>query len=141
MDLYAENILDHYRHPRGKSQNPESKIQNGITHSEDNPSCGDSLTIGIATENDIITGIGWDGTGCAISQAAMSMLAEELAGKTVEEIDAMTKTDMMEMLGVAIGPRRVKCALLALHTLKNTLRLSQGKTTQSWMETLEVTGQ
>lgn len=141
MDLYAENILDHYRHPRGKYQNPESKIPNGITHTEDNPSCGDSLRIKIAIQNTVITDIAWDGTGCAISQAAMSMLAEELAGKTVEEIDTMTKADMMEMLGVAIGPRRVKCALLALHTIKNTLRLSQGKTAQSWMETLEVTGQ
>lgn len=141
MDLYAENILDHYRHPRGKFPNPETKIRNGITHTEHNPSCGDSLTVGITTENGVITDVAWDGEGCAISQASMSMLAEELTGKRTEEIHGMSKAQMMEMLGVAIGPRRVKCALLGLHTLKNTLRIAKKNGPQTWLETLEVTGQ
>ena len=141
MDLYAENILEHYRQPRGKIQNSEFRIQNGVKHEEKNPSCGDELTVCLKIENGVITDIAWEGTGCAISQAGMSMLAEDLIGKSAEEIALMKKDDMYALLGVAIGPRRFKCALLGLHTLKNAIRKSAKKAPQSWLETVEIDGQ
>ena len=136
MDLYAENILDHYRHPRNK--NGKSQMENGkyLEHTEENLSCGDTVTLHLLIKNDHIEGISWDGTGCAISQAAMSLLSEELNGKTTTEIDALKPKDIYDLLGVPIGPRRVKCALLGLHTLKNALRKKEGKEVQGWIKTV-----
>ncbi len=128
MDLYAENILDHYRHPRGKQLIPSPSV----IHEEVNLSCGDSLTLHLIIANDRVTAIGWDGTGCAISQAAMSMLSEELTGKSLTEIDALTKENVYELLGVPVGPRRFKCALLGLHTLKNAVRKFRKEEPEGW---------
>ncbi|MEK7563175.1 MAG: iron-sulfur cluster assembly scaffold protein [Patescibacteria group bacterium] len=139
MDVYAENILDHYRHPRNK--NSEFRIPNSefSSHTEENLSCGDTVTIHLSIKDDRIAEISWDGTGCAISQAAMSLLSEELAGKTVSEVEALIPKDIYDILGVPIGPRRVKCALLGLHTLKNALRKNVGKELQSWIGTVGTT--
>lgn len=139
MDLYAENILEHYRNPRNKWV--VGSGQWVVTHTEKNPTCGDELTVGLNIKNGVIKEIAWEGTGCAISQAGMSMLAEELGGKTTDEIDAMKKDNMYTLLGVPIGPRRFKCALLGLHTLKNAIRKSAKKEPQSWLETVEIDGQ
>ena len=132
MDVYAENILDHYRHPRGKVA-PESPT---VSHEEINVSCGDALTIQLIINDEKVTEVGWEGTGCAISQAAMSMMSEELAGKSVADLEKLTKENIYEMLGVPIGPRRVKCALLGLHALKNALRKSKDEEVQGWTETI-----
>ncbi len=134
MDIYAENILDHYKHPRGKREVPEATAE----HEEVNWSCGDALTISIKLDGDKIVEFGWDGHGCAISQASMSLLSEELEGKTPEEIDKLQKDDVYALLGVPIGPRRFKCALLSLHTLKNALRKAKGLPAQDWLETVEL---
>lgn len=134
MDLYAENILDHYKHPRKK----ESLVTASISHEEKNLSCGDGLKIDLLIENGKVMQLGWTGDGCAISQAAMSILAEELEGKSLSDIDAMTPKNMYDLLGVPVGPRRFKCALLCLHTLKNALNLYNGKPVQSWTETVAV---
>lgn len=132
MDIYAENILDHYKSPRAKG----TLAAASVTHGEKNLSCGDALTLQMKIENDIIRELAWEGTGCAISQAGMSMLSEELVGKTTTEAMAIDARHMMEMLGVPIGPRRMKCALLSLHTLKNALRAAQGNPSGLWRETV-----
>lgn len=134
MDLYADNILDHYKHPRSKGtlQHPSA------SHREENLSCGDDLTIDLKLEKEKIVDIAWRGEGCAISQAAMSILSEELAGKTESEINALQPKDIYDFLGVPVGPRRFKCALLCLHTLKNALRTSKGQAPQSWVETVSL---
>ena len=118
MDVYAENILDHYRHPRGKQR----LAQPSVTHEETNVSCGDSLIVDLSIADGVIREIGWEGSGCAISQAAMSMLGEELAGKTIDAAGALDAKDVYDLLGVPIGPRRVKCALLGLQAVKNAIR-------------------
>lgn len=135
MDVYAENILDHYRNPRKKLKIENEKWK--ITHAEINISCGDELTIGLVIENDRVIDIGWEGTGCAISQASMSILSEELTGKSTAELAAMTPQHVYDLLGVPIGLRRVKCALLSLHTLKNALRKAKGKDLQGWSKTAQ----
>ena len=134
MDVYAENILDHYRNPRFKGEVEDPTV----SHSEANHSCGDQLSVSLKISDGKITEIGWQGTGCAISQAAMSMLAEELEGMLVENAEQLSKAEIIELLGVPIGARRTKCALLCLHTLKNALRAATGKDPQSWLQTVEV---
>ncbi len=134
MDLYAEQILEHYRNPQhtGLLQKPS------VTHEEVNLSCGDSVTLSLHIKDGVIQGIGWVGTGCAISQAAMSMLSETLAGMQTEKAAQLTPADIHALLGVPVGPRRTKCALLGLHTLKNALHSLAGTPSQDWSET--VTG-
>lgn len=132
MDLYAENILDHSKHPRG--QKPLSKPL--VNRREENASCGDELTLRLKIEGDRITAVSWSGTGCAISQAAMSMLSEELPGMNTTDAEALEKKHLYDLLGVPIGPRRFKCALLGLHTLKNALRTCRKQKPQSWIETV-----
>ena len=121
MDVYAENILDHYRHPRGKRRLPHPSV----THEETNVSCGDSLTVDLAITDGVVREIGWEGSGCAISQAAISLLSEELPGTSLEKIDAFAPQDVYDLLGVPIGPRRVKCALLGLQAVQNAARAFQ----------------
>jgi nitrogen fixation NifU-like protein len=132
MDLYAENILDHYRHPRHK----QTMEKPTVTHEEKNLSCGDTLTIMLHIDDNRIDDISWQGSGCAVSQAAMSILADELQNKTLNDLDALTTKDIHDLLGIPIGNRRVKCALLCLHTLKNALHTFRTEPLQSWTDTV-----
>jgi nitrogen fixation protein NifU and related proteins len=117
MDLYAENILDHYRHPHKKGLLADATV----THDETNVSCGDSLTLSLRIEGGRIAAVGWEGKGCAISQAGMSLLADELEGKTKEEAAALTEEHVRALLGVPIGLRRAKCAFLGLEAVRGAL--------------------
>ncbi|MBM7843718.1 MULTISPECIES: Fe-S cluster assembly sulfur transfer protein SufU [Herpetosiphon] len=113
-DLYRENILDHYRHPRNYGELEQATI---VQH-EHNPLCGDQLSIYLLVENERIVDVKFKGKGCAISQASASMLSEELTGKSVDEAKAFDKQTILDLLGIPIGPVRLKCALLSLKTLK-----------------------
>ena len=132
MDLYAENILDHYRSPRGTEPLDKPTIE----HHEVNASCGDELTVQLKIEGEKIVGMSWKGTGCAISQAAMSMLSEHIQNIPLSTVHSFTPKYIYDLLGVPVGPRRFKCALLCLHTLKNAVRLHEKKESQSWLETM-----
>ena len=134
MNLYAENILDHYRHPRGKKHVASPTV----AHEEVNVSCGDTLTLNLKIEDGMIKEIGWEGTGCAVSQASMSMLSEELEGMSVADAERLGKAEINALLNVPIGPRRFKCAFLSLHTLKNALRTLRAEKPQGWLETVGV---
>ncbi len=116
-DIYRENILDHYRNPHNKG---ELKGFN-FTDKENNPLCGDTIEAFIRVEDGKVKGISWKGSGCAISQASMSMLTDEIKGKSVEEIKKMTKDDIVKMLGIKLGIVRLKCALLGLKTISKAL--------------------
>lgn len=132
MDLYAENILDHSKHPRHKTVVDSATIE----HGEKNLSCGDTVHIQLRLDGDRIVELGWTGEGCAISQAAMSILSEELQGKTIGDIDLFTPQAVRELLGVPVSTRRVKCAFLSLHALKNLLHRLRGQPEQTWPETV-----
>ncbi|HVO44303.1 MAG TPA: iron-sulfur cluster assembly scaffold protein [Aggregatilineales bacterium] len=114
MDFYREAILDHYKDPR----NWGAVVPADIDHEESNPLCGDHLRLTMKIEDGRIAKVGWEGGGCAISQASASMLGEILVGKTLEEARAITKEQLLEMLGIELGPVRLKCALLSLKVLK-----------------------
>jgi nitrogen fixation NifU-like protein len=114
-DFYRENILEHYREPRNKG----TLDQATHSHEENNPLCGDVIRIDLhVNENDIIDKVAFSGKGCAISQASASMLTEMIEGKTLEEAKQIGKDDILEALGIDIGPVRMKCALLSLKVLK-----------------------
>jgi len=114
-DLYREIILDHYQNPRNK----ELLSPADIDYEEDNPVCGDHIHLTVQLDDeDRVTAVGWDGEGCAISQASASMLSEAIVGKTLEELRSFSKDDVLEMLGIELGPVRLKCALLSLKVLK-----------------------
>ena len=132
MDIYAENILDHFRHPQNFGKLPESSTE----HEEWNHSCGDSLHLWLKLEGGKIAKVGWTGTGCAVSQASMSLLSEELPRMKEEDVLKLRKEDVYTMLGVPIGPRRFKCALMSLHTVKNAILKSHGKPLMGWVETI-----
>jgi nitrogen fixation NifU-like protein len=112
--LYREAILDHYKHPRRKGhlENPD------IQHHDHNPFCGDEITIQLKVVDDIVVDAAFDGRGCAISQATASMLMEEIVGKSVDDLKQLDKAYILELLGIEIGPVRLKCALLSLKVLK-----------------------
>lgn len=114
QDLYMENILDHYENPRNKGtlDHPD------ISHEEDNPVCGDHIRIDLKVDDGVVTDIRFDGKGCSISQAAASMLTEEVKGKTLGEVRLFDKQTVLDLLGIPIGPVRMKCALLSLKVLK-----------------------
>jgi nitrogen fixation NifU-like protein len=114
-DLYRENILDHYQNPRnyGTLDDPD------ISYEDDNPLCGDVIRIDLRLDgHDRISEVAFSGEGCAISQASASMLTEEILGKTLDEVKQIGKEDMLDMLGIQLGPVRLKCALLSLKVLK-----------------------
>ena len=113
-EIYREEILDHYKHPRhrGTLENPD------ITYEDANPLCGDHLRMDLRVKDGKVEEVAFSGHGCSISQASASMLCERIAGRPLEEIRAITRDDVLEMLGIPLGPVRLKCALLALKTLK-----------------------
>lgn len=112
--LYREAILDHYRHPRSKGHLEDADI----SYHDTNPFCGDEVTIQLKIEDDVVVDAVFDGRGCAISQATASMLMEEVVGKSLEELRTWDKEYILELLGIEIGPVRLKCALLPLKVLK-----------------------
>ena len=119
-ELYKQFILDLYRNPLNKKELEDFDMEErGL-----NPLCGDDITVRIKFDNDKIKEIGWQGDGCAISQAAVSLLSDELVGKSSGEVEKMTEQDIYELLGIEISYTRKKCANLGLDTIKKSLSQS-----------------
>ncbi len=120
MDLYSEIILDYYKHPRNKEE-----IPNATTKAKElNPLCGDKVEVFLKLNTQgIIEKATFLGEGCAISQAATSMLTDHLLGKSLEEVEKMENQEIYDMLGVEISPGRVKCAILGLVAAKKAALL------------------
>lgn len=118
--MYQENILDHYKNPRNFG-----RIKNAtVHHHEYNPLCGDQIELFLVIdENKKIVDVKFYGKGCAISQASASMLTENLKGKNISGIRKLVKEDILQMLGVPLSPVRLKCALLSLDTLRNSIKI------------------
>jgi nitrogen fixation NifU-like protein len=130
-DFYRENILDHYKNPRnhGHIDDP-SAIAEGV-----NPLCGDELAIELKVEDGIVTDVRYNGRGCAISQAAASMLSDAVKGKPLEELAQIGKDDVLDELGIPLSPIRLKCALLSVGVLKVALNQLTGEPLpQEWAD-------
>ncbi len=113
-DIYKDIILDYYRNPRnfGELQNPDVRAK------DSNPLCGDIIEMQLKINDRKVDDIRFQGKGCAISQASASMLTEVVKGKSLDEVKALGKPDVLELLGIDPGPTRIKCALLGLKVLK-----------------------
>ena len=123
-DLYREVILDHYKNPRG-----HGVIEDADASAEGmNPLCGDEVAIYVAFGDDgeTIDEVKFAGRGCAISQAATSMLVEMVQGKTATEVGVLEKDELLEEIGIPLTPVRLKCAMLGLTTLKVALHKAKG---------------
>jgi nitrogen fixation NifU-like protein len=115
--LYAEDILDHYKHPRnyGTLDNPDIHVE------ANNPLCGDRLAMDLKVKDGAVEDVAFSGQGCAISQASASMLTEEILGKPLDELADTTRDDILDMLGVEVSYARMKCATLSLGLLRLAL--------------------
>jgi len=114
-DLYRELIIDRYKNPQYRG----ALEPNDITFEDDNPLCGDHIRIDIRLdETGRVVEAAFNGHGCAISQASADLLIESILGKTIDEVKLVTKQDILDMLGIELGPVRLKCALLCLKVLK-----------------------
>ena len=114
-EIYQEHILEHYEEPyhRGKSD-PCTHF-----HEDDNPLCGDHIEITLRVDDSSkVTEGRFDGKGCAISQASADLLIESVLGKSLEDVKKINKQDILDLLGIELGPVRLKCALLSLKVLK-----------------------
>jgi nitrogen fixation NifU-like protein len=124
-DMYRQQILDHYKNPRnyGELDAPT------FSHRGHNPSCGDELEFDVvlAEDGQTIETVAFHGEGCAISQAAASMLGERLPGMTLDEVEALDREDMTEMLGGEISPMRIKCAVLAEKVVQDGIEIYLGE--------------
>jgi nitrogen fixation NifU-like protein len=122
--LYREVILDHYKNPRG----------HGVLESADataegqNPLCGDEVSVYVlfGSDGDTIEDVKFSGRGCAISQAATSMLMEMVKGRSATEVATLPRDELLDEVGIPLTPIRLKCALLGLGTLKVALHKAKG---------------
>ena len=114
-DLYREVIIEHYKNPSYRGHLDPHDIQ----FEDNNPLCGDHIEITIQTAEDgTVKDARFDGHGCAISQASADLLIESIIGKPLEEVKKFNKQDILDLLGIDLGPVRLKCALLSLKVLK-----------------------
>lgn len=133
--LYREVILDHFQNPRhhGKLPSPSVSVDGK------NPLCGDEITLQLVVDNGVIKDVAWNGKGCAISQASVSVLSENVVGKTISEAKTMIENvkgvmsskidaesldmgDLEALAGVRQFPVRIKCALLGWTTLDEAFK-------------------
>ena len=123
-DLYRDEILEHYREPHnfGTLDAPDASYEGH------NPLCGDRITMMLMVDAEgVVSDVAFSGRGCAISQASASMLTDEIKGRPVGEVEAMTNQDILDLLGIEISPARLKCALLSLDTVQHALEQRGGK--------------
>lgn len=114
-DLYRELIIDRYRNPQFRG----NLDPHDISFEDDNPLCGDHIRIDLKLDGDErVIEAAFEGQGCAISQASADLLLESVIGKSLNEVRALSKEDLLELLCLELGPVRMKCALLSLKVLK-----------------------
>lgn len=120
-DLYREHILDHYENPRFQGEVADADF----SREESNPLCGDRIRIDVKLSEDKsrIAQAGFTGDGCIISQAAASMLLEDVMGKPIAEVEALEPQHVLDLIGAQLTANRVKCALLGLKVLKTGIKM------------------
>jgi nitrogen fixation protein NifU and related proteins len=122
--VYREVILDHYKSPRG-----HGLLEDADAHAEgQNPLCGDEVAISVkfAADGETIDSVGFEGRGCAISQAATSMLTELVQGRKASEVAVLPREELLDEIGIPLTPIRLKCAILGLGVLKVALHKAKG---------------
>jgi nitrogen fixation protein NifU and related proteins len=131
-DLYREIIIERYKSPQYKGElDPHD-----ISFEDENPLCGDQIRIDLRVDPaGKVTEAAFSGHGCAISQASADLLLESVIGKSVDEVRHLTKQDVLDLIGIELGPVRLKCALLSLKVLKGGVYgLGEGEAADTLME-------
>lgn len=115
MDLYREEVMDHYEHPRnvGEIASPD------LEGRDSNASCGDMVQFQLRVEEDVVVEVKWKGIGCAITTAAASKLSEWLVNKKVNDVKKMSEDDLVKnAIGFEVNPGRMKCLTLPVRVIK-----------------------
>ncbi len=139
-ELYKEVILDHYRKPRNRGRIDEAEVH---LH-RDNPLCGDEIDLFIDIEDGKVADVSFEGKGCSISQASISMMTEKLKGLSVDDAEELSNVfkqmmqgedpsdeaslgDLVALKGVQKYPVRIKCALLGWNTFVDGVKTFREK--------------
>ncbi len=131
-DLYREIIIERYKSPQYRGElDPHD-----ISFEDENPLCGDHIRIDLRVDaQGKVSEAAFSGHGCAISQASADLLLESVIGKSVDEVKQLNRDDVLDLLGIELGPVRLKCALLSLKVLKGGVYgLGQGEANDELME-------
>lgn len=123
MDIYREDVMDHYEHPRNQGEiNPSAGSGQVLEGRDSNASCGDMVQFQLRVEDDIVVEVKWKGIGCAITTAAASKLSEYLQGRTLKELRELSEEQLIkEAIGFEVNPGRVKCLTLPVRVVINLL--------------------
>lgn len=132
MDVvYNQKLLDYYQFPRHKGTLAKPDINSGMH----NPSCGDSVVFQATLAGQMLCSVAFQGAGCVISQATASLLCEQIAGKSMAEVKALTVEDIVQLIDMPLGPNRMKCALLGLQAMhQGIIRYEQEKSSSCSIE-------
>lgn len=117
MSIYQEIILEHYKNPKNFGRLAHATKTTTVF----NPLCGDEITMDVTMRGDIIKDLRFTGKGCVISQALTSQLTEYSKNKSKPELRKLDRAFMITLLGIELGPNRLKCALLSLEALQKLL--------------------
>ncbi len=131
-DLYREIIIERYKSPQYRGElNPHD-----ISFEDENPLCGDHIRIDLRVDaQGKVSEAAFSGHGCAISQASADLLLESVIGKSIDEVKQLSRQDVLDLLGIELGPVRLKCALLSLKVLKaGAYGMGQGEAGEELME-------
>ncbi len=114
-DLYRDVIIDRYKNPQYKGEIKSADI----SFADENPLCGDHIQVDVCIDDQgFVTRAAYSGHGCAISQASADLLMEYIIGKNIDDVKQISRQDLLDLLGIELGPVRLKCALLSLKVLK-----------------------
>jgi nitrogen fixation NifU-like protein len=123
LDIYAEELIHNYEHPMNKRPMAGATV----SMTEENISCGDEITVHLRIEKGRVADVSFEGSGCVISMGTASILTEHLKGKSLREVEKMTREDLLKLINIEPGPVRMHCATLSLRAIKRAVLAHEKK--------------